>query len=309
MFLWLTPGLRLLSDSILDRPLGWILYLLTAGLIIFVALCYRAFTNVGRSAGEQAPSERKQERIAGHVARFVTERLAPHSVASYLFAVACILIASWMRLNFTVDGGALPLASYYPAIVLAALAGGTGPGLLAMLASLVVLAAEFPGPILSFDPPAREEGVSLALYVFACLLSIWLAEKHRHASVLSSGRQSMVLRIVSSVLVAMAAILVTTLVLLAIDSYLDADHLVLGYLLPTVVIAMHYGGMLAVLTSFAGSAAAAYFLFPPKFSFYVSAPNHIAELGLFLVLAIIASKAVVALTDDIPKPDRRSREA
>jgi K+-sensing histidine kinase KdpD len=61
---------------------------------------------------------------------------------------------------------------------------------------------------------------------------------------------------------------------------------------------MHYGGTLAVVTSFASSVAAAYFLFPPKFSFYVSAPEHLAELGLFLVLAFTASKAVAVLTDD-----------
>jgi len=68
--------------------------------------------------------------------------------------------------------------------------------------------------------------------------------------------------------------------------------------LPTVVIAMHYGSTLAVLTSFASSVAAAYFLFPPKFSFYISAPEHLAELGLFVMLAVTASKAVAVLTDD-----------
>jgi hypothetical protein len=309
VFVWLAPSLRLVSDSVLNHLLGGTIYLLTTGLIVFIALCYRAFADNGRTAAGGPPSEFKRERIpaAERVARFVVEWFAPHSVASYLFALACILIATWIRSSLTVDGGALPLAAYYPAILLAALAGGTGPGVLAMLASLAVLAIEFPSPVPSFDMPAREEGVSLALYVFACLLSIWLAEKHRHGSVLTPGRQARVLRIASSVLVAMAAVLVTTLVLLAIDSYLDADHLVLGYLLPTVVIAMHFGGTIAVLTSFASSAAAAYFLFPPKFSFYVSAPNHIAELGLFLVLAIIASKAVLALTDDVQQRDRRSR--
>jgi K+-sensing histidine kinase KdpD len=125
-------------------------------------------------------------------------------------------------------------------------------------------------------------------------LSIWLAERHRQGS----ARAHKLLGFVTSVLVAIAAILVTTLGLMAIDSYLDADHLVLGYLLPTVVIAMHYGSTLAVLTSFASSVAAAYFLFPPKFSFYVSAPEHLAELGLFVVLAVTASKAVAVLTED-----------
>jgi K+-sensing histidine kinase KdpD len=101
------------------------------------------------------------------------------------------------------------------------------------------------------------------------------------------------------VLVAFAAVLLTTFVLLAIDAYLGPDHLVIAYLLPTIVIAMHYGSTLAVVTSFVGGLAAAYFLFPPKLSFYVSDPFNVAELGFFLLLAVIASKAVAVVTDDI----------
>jgi hypothetical protein len=298
-FLWLTLDMRVVDDPMLNNAIGWALYLVTAALIIFLAQCYRSFDNAGRSdQGAGSASALGTTSRLGRACRYVAERITRKPIAAYLFAFACIAIASWMRLSYTtIEGNALPLVSYYPAILIAALVGGTGPGLFAMLATLAVLAAEFPGPLLSFDPPAREEGISLSLYVFACILSIWLAEKHRHGS-LPHDRQSALLRLVTSVLVAIAAILVTTLGLLAIDTYLDADHLVLGYLLPTVVIAMHYGSTLAVLTSFASSIAAAYFLFPPKFSFYVSAPEHVAELGLFFVLAVIASKAVAALSDD-----------
>ena len=68
--------------------------------------------------------------------------------------------------------------------------------------------------------------------------------------------------------------------------------------MPTVVIAMHYGSTLAVLTSFASSLTAAYFFFPPKFSLYVADPLKIAELGFFLLLAVITSKAVAVVTED-----------
>jgi K+-sensing histidine kinase KdpD len=78
-----------------------------------------------------------------------------------------------------------------------------------------------------------------------------------------------------------------------------------------VIIAMHYGSTLAVVTSFVCGLAAAYFLFPPKLSFYIADPLHIAELGFFLLLAVIASKAVTVLTDDIgirhPRPRNRGR--
>jgi K+-sensing histidine kinase KdpD len=82
---------------------------------------------------------------------------------------------------------------------------------------------------------------------------------------------------------------------------------VIGYLFPTVVIAMHYGSTLAVVTSFAGGLAAAYFLFPPKLSFYISDPLNVAELGFFLLLAVIASKAVAVVTDDIRMRNLPSR--
>jgi two-component system sensor histidine kinase KdpD len=102
----------------------------------------------------------------------------------------------------------------------------------------------------------------------------------------------------SSLLVAFSAILLTSVVLLAVDSFVDAKALVFIYLLPTVVMAMHYGSTVAVLTSFASALAAAYFFFPPKFSFYIADPLHVAELGFFLLLAVIASKAVAVVTTD-----------
>ena len=102
----------------------------------------------------------------------------------------------------------------------------------------------------------------------------------------------------SSLLVAFSAILLTSVVLLAVDSFVDAKALVFIYLLPTVVMAMHYGSTVAVLTSFASALAAAYFFFPPKFSFYIADLLHVAELGFFLLLAVIASKAVAVVTTD-----------
>ena len=103
----------------------------------------------------------------------------------------------------------------------------------------------------------------------------------------------------TAVAASVAAVLFATLVLLAVDFYLAAQHLVLGYLLPTLFVAIYYGSTLAVLTSFACGLAAAYFLFPPKYSFYIADLVHVAELGFFLLLAAIASKAVSVLMDDV----------
>jgi two-component system, OmpR family, sensor histidine kinase KdpD len=113
-----------------------------------------------------------------------------------------------------------------------------------------------------------------------------------------AAQESRILQPVSSLLVAFSAVLLTTVVLLAVDSFLDAEALAFVYLLPTVVMAMHYGSTVAVLTSFASALAAAYFFFPPKFSFFVADPLNVAELGFFLLLAVVASKAIAVVTKD-----------
>src|SRR6266852_3898446 len=98
--------------------------------------------------------------------------------------------------------------------------------------------------------------------------------------------------IVAPVVMSFAVVLLATAILVTIDAYLAAPHLVLGYLLPTIIIMIYYSSTFALLTSFTSALAAAYFLFPPKFSFYIADLKHVAELGFFLILASFASKAV-----------------
>jgi K+-sensing histidine kinase KdpD len=107
------------------------------------------------------------------------------------------------------------------------------------------------------------------------------------------------------IVISMAAVLLTTAALFFINSYLAAQHLVLGYLLPTMSIAVYFGSTVAVLTAFVSGLAAAYFLFPPIFSFYIADSLHIAELLFFMLLAIVASKAVGVLADDSVTPANR----
>ena len=95
--------------------------------------------------------------------------------------------------------------------------------------------------------------------------------------------------------VALLAIIWTTIFLTWIQTYLvadDAEDLALAYLLPTIFIAVFFGSTLAVASSFASGLAAAYFIYPPKFSLFIADPRHVAELGFILLLAVTASKAV-----------------
>ena len=284
------------------------LYVAAAMVIIWVAARYRASDQL--SAHHRQPSA--VESVAGgpfasppaHAVRGAWNCLVAHPLAGYLGALLCVGLASLIRASFAWFGGEmLPLVSYYPAVLLAALMGGTGAGLLAISLSLCVVWSDFPGPLLSFERPTRDASVSLSLYVFASLLTVWLAEDRRLGTDRARATQSSMLEWVTSVVVAATAVLLTTFVLLAIDSHLAPEHLILGYLLPTIIIAMHYGSTVAVFTSFISGLAAAYFLFLPKFSFYIADPLNLAELAFFFLLAVTASKAVA-----LPAGEARGRK-
>jgi len=114
------------------------------------------------------------------------------------------------------------------------------------------------------------------------------------------------------VALSLAAISCTTLVLLEVystsadlDDWRDPENLAVAYLLPPIFIAVFFGSSAAVMTSFASALAAAYFVYPPQFSFLIYDPRHIGELGFILALAITASKAVGVITGN---PPARRRE-
>jgi K+-sensing histidine kinase KdpD len=287
------------------------LYVAAAMVIIWVAARYRSSGQLSAHHRQDSGMPTAAESVAGrpfappaHAVRRAWNRLVAHPMAGYAGALLCVALASLIRASFAWFGGEmLPLVSYYPAVLLAALMGGTGAGLLAISLSLCVVWSDFPGPLLSFERPTRDASVSLSLYVFASLLTVWLAEDRRLGTDSARATQSSMLEWVTSVVVAATAVLLTTLVLLAIDSHLAPEHLILGYLLPTIIIAMHYGSTVAVFTSFISGLAAAYFLFLPKFSFYIADPHNLAELAFFFLLAVTASKAVA-----LPAGEARGRK-
>jgi len=104
-----------------------------------------------------------------------------------------------------------------------------------------------------------------------------------------------------SVAVSLLTIIWTTIVLTWVKSNLvadDVEDLALAYVLPTIVIAIFFDSTLAVASSFVSALAAAYFIYPPAFTFYIADPLHIAELGFIVLLSLTASKAVGVITED-----------
>jgi K+-sensing histidine kinase KdpD len=104
------------------------------------------------------------------------------------------------------------------------------------------------------------------------------------------------------VALSLVAVSLTTGILLAVDRGAELEHLEIAYLFPTALIAVCYGSNFAFLTSLVSTMTTAYFLFPPRFSLSIGNSLHIAELGFFLLLALIAGKIVSLLTHDAPEP-------
>ncbi|HXF87268.1 MAG TPA: DUF4118 domain-containing protein [Xanthobacteraceae bacterium] len=92
-------------------------------------------------------------------------------------------------------------------------------------------------------------------------------------------------------LIGLFAVIVVTAIMMAYSEYFVRDHLIFFYLLPVAGIAMIFSSTPAVVTSIIAVFGAAFFLFPPIFSFQVDERLQVVELFMFAVLAFIASKA------------------
>lgn len=92
-------------------------------------------------------------------------------------------------------------------------------------------------------------------------------------------------------LIGVFAVIVVTAIMMAYSEYFVRDHLIFFYLLPIAGIAMIFSSTPAVVTSIIAVFGAAFFLFPPIFSFQVDERLQVVELFMFAVLAFIASKA------------------
>ena len=111
--------------------------------------------------------------------------------------------------------------------------------------------------------------------------------------------------LILALVVSVATIALTTAVLLFIDAEFAIPGLIYGYLFSVTVAAIYFGSTVAFVSAVASGATAAYFLFPPRFSFYISNPRNVAELGFFMLLALIGAKITALLAHDRESKARR----
>jgi K+-sensing histidine kinase KdpD len=85
----------------------------------------------------------------------------------------------------------------------------------------------------------------------------------------------------------------------------DVQHLVFFYLLPTAFVAILYGSVLSMICAFVATMAAAFFLYDPIYSLYVSGPREIGELILFTGIGVIGAKCIEELRQPAKKRQAR----
>ena len=98
--------------------------------------------------------------------------------------------------------------------------------------------------------------------------------------------------------VSLAIIVVVTAVLFYFKNaqHVAAQHhLVFYYLFPTAIVAMLYGSVLSMFCAIIATLIAAFFLYDPIYSLYVTDPRDVGELILFAATALIAAKCIAEL--------------
>jgi K+-sensing histidine kinase KdpD len=109
------------------------------------------------------------------------------------------------------------------------------------------------------------------------------------------------------ILVAFSIVLIVTAVLwLVKHEAVGPQHLVFFYLLPTALVAVVYGSRPAMLCVIAATGCAAFFLYDPLYSIYVSKPVEMGELICFAGLALIGAKCTADLLRPVVKLSRQS---
>jgi two-component sensor histidine kinase len=104
----------------------------------------------------------------------------PGSAKAYAFATFCIAVAAVVRWVFGLwFEGIVPFATFFPAVMFAALVGGIGPGILAALLGGIIGWWAFLPPLMAFFPLAPGAIVSLLAYLTTSLVIVWAADHYR----------------------------------------------------------------------------------------------------------------------------------
>jgi two-component sensor histidine kinase len=118
--------------------------------------------------------------VKGWWRRFADRRVELELPGSIALAIFCVTLATVVRIAMGwLFGPTLPFATYFPAVLGAALYGGIWAGLLSITLSIIIVWWAFMPPEFVFQPLTAPELANIALFAFSSLLVVWLAIVHR----------------------------------------------------------------------------------------------------------------------------------
>ena len=114
------------------------------------------------------------------IARFVLAGFESRTVQRYAFAIATVAIAAALRGGASfLSERALLFPTFYPAVLAATLFGGIRPGILASLASVVVVWVAFMARDSLLDTPDSDQLFNMCFFGAMALLLVWIAASYR----------------------------------------------------------------------------------------------------------------------------------
>jgi two-component system sensor histidine kinase KdpD len=111
----------------------------------------------------------------------------------------------------------------------------------------------------------------------------------------SAPRIGLVRSTIYPVAMALLAVAATTAVIAALTRFVDLGHVGIIYLLPVFISALRWGLIPALAAAVAGAGAAAFFFYPPIFSFEAHDWEHQVDLVLFTIVAVVTSQLALRL--------------
>jgi two-component sensor histidine kinase len=118
--------------------------------------------------------------VKGWWRRFADRRIELGLPGSIALAVICVVLATVVRITVGwLFGPTLSFATYFPAVLGAALYGGVWAGLLSITLSIIIVWWAFMPPEFVLQPLTAQELANIALFAFSSLLVVWLAIVHR----------------------------------------------------------------------------------------------------------------------------------
>ncbi len=120
--------------------------------------------------------------------------------------------------------------------------------------------------------------------------------------------RSFVLTLARTILCPLAAVGLTTVLMALVIGHTAFKFESIVYVVPVIVCAIRWGLGAAIVSVLASAAAADFLFMAPVYSFAISDPNEIFELGLFLFVALVTSHLTARVKNEVEVSHRRERE-